>query len=159
MKKIMFILVLSFSVGSSCLAQNCPPTIGGSITLKTIISGWKAKSDHREFDLERVAIIDGPMSNNPSEPEAELKPLEKNNIQFWAFGAPIEKEEMWMRCEYAHTSVTLSKRIHSTTALCFQRSALNSAKAVKSKVVAECVDSSHKANDTLKPYQSKLPAR
>lgn len=156
MKKIISVLALFSILGSGCvLAQTCPPTIGGSIALKTIAPGWKVKSGYQKFDLERVSIIDGPMSSNPSEPDAELKPMEKNGIQYWAFGEPIRKREMWMRCEYAQTSVTLSKMIRSDTVLCFQRSDLGPEKAVKSEVVIMCVDSSHKANETLKPYQAQ----
>ncbi len=156
MKKIISVLVLLLGMGSGCvLAQTCPSTIGGSIALKTAISGWKAKSAYQKFDLESVSIIDGPMSRNSSEPDAELKPMEKDGIQYWAFGAPIGKREMWMRCEYAKTSVTLSKQIRSDTALCFQRSDLNPGNAGKNEVVVMCVDSSHKANETLQPYQAQ----
>ncbi|MFZ6781190.1 STY0301 family protein [Undibacterium sp. Ji83W] len=153
----ILILLMTLFLGWSCagMAQTCPPTIRGSITLKTITPGWKAKSAYQKLALERVSIIDGPMLRNPSEPDAELKPMEKDGNQYWAFGAPIGRREMWMRCEYAKTSVTLSKQIRSDTALCFQRSDLNPEKTIGNEVVAMCVDSSHKANETLQPYQAQ----
>lgn len=155
MKTLILLVALFLGWSRAGMAQTCPPTIGASIALKTIIPGWKAKSSYQKFALERVSIIDGPMSRNPSEPDAELKPMEKDGIQYWAFGAPIGKREIWMRCEYAHASVTLSKQIRSDTALCFQRSDLNPGNAGKNEVVVMCVDSSHKANETLQPYQAQ----
>ena len=155
MKILILLVTLFLGWPRAGMAQTCPSTIGGSIALKTAISGWKAKSAYQKFDLESVSIIDGPMSRNSSEPDAELKPMEKDGIQYWAFGAPIGKREMWMRCEYAKTSVTLSKQIRSDTALCFQRSDLNPEKVIRNEVVVMCVNLSHKANETLQPYQAQ----
>jgi hypothetical protein len=157
MRKVIFALVFLGEMISSCaLAQTCPPRIAGSVVLKPAISGWKATSDRQDFALQIVSIIAGPLSRHLAEPEAELKPMEKDGIQYWAFGAPIGKTEVWMRCQYAQTSVTLSKRVRSNTTLCFQPGDMSTEKAVKSKVVIMCVDSSHKANESLRPYQASL---
>ncbi|WP_373922077.1 STY0301 family protein [Duganella sp. Root336D2] len=84
-----------------------------------------------------------------------MRPLTKDGIQYWAFGEPIEQREMWMRCDYARSSLSLSKRIRSDTTLCFQRSELAQTRSGRGKVVVTCVDSTHQANKTLRPYRSR----
>jgi hypothetical protein len=154
--RTVFLLLILFWAGQKASsAQTCPLTIRGNIQPRSTIVEWTTKSESQDYDLERVSIFEGPILNNPTEPDAELKPLEKNGTQFWAFGAPIGKREVWMRCEYAHSAFALSRQVFPDTALCFQRTEIGSRKAVKNRVVVMCVNASHKANETLRPYQAR----
>jgi hypothetical protein len=154
-RKTALILIL-FLVGPKVSsAQTCPSSIRGNIQPKSTVLGWTTKSDSQGYDLERMSIFDGRILNNPIEPDTELKPLEKGGTQFWAFGAPIGKREMWMRCEYGHSAFVMSRPLFPDTTLCFQRTEIGSGEAVKNRVLATCVNALHKANETLRPYQAR----
>lgn len=144
MKILLVLAILVVEGFQSAMGQSCPQSINGIGQLKQSISGWESDAADDTFQLENVLIIDGPRRSGANEPEASLAPREINKILTWRFVKEVGSNEVWMRCLYSGTSITLTARVHSDVVECFRKDVRSPTQPKKQMVVAMCVDTSHK---------------
>jgi hypothetical protein len=121
MKTLLVLAILILEGFQSAMAQSCPQSINGVSQLRENIFGWESDATDDMFTLENVLIIDGPRRSGQNEPEPSLAPKEINKIMTWRFSKAIGSNEVWMRCLYSGTSITLTARVHSDVVECFRK--------------------------------------
>jgi hypothetical protein len=109
-------LTIAASPLSAADAVHCPPTIEVKQQLAAPVPGWSVTSDGMRHELAGLTFFDG----NP-EDKASLAPdknatLKGKSVASWTFdagGRPI-----WVACQYAGTSVVLTRELPKTTRAC-----------------------------------------
>lgn len=108
MRLFVFMLSLSLAAAAQAAEFTCPDEIDTTQKIANNVMGWDAFVD-RQYNgiLESVSLYDG----NPSQ-LADLKPdngdTDETDLK-WDFGATMKN--LWMRCNYAHTRITLTQKL------------------------------------------------
>lgn len=118
----LMILLIALGMTQECAAQVCPPTISARLQAEQELSAWTIDQRSETFYLKGVTIIEGPIAKTRSDREFELAPQESSGKQVWRFSRPVGNEEMWMRCWYDGTSLTLSSRLQPEVTECHRTS-------------------------------------
>ncbi|TBR36157.1 MULTISPECIES: STY0301 family protein [Dyella] len=121
--KVLGLFVLAFGqmFAGVVHAQTCPQSISVAEKLQGPESGWMAVEQKSTKSLGGVQIIYGKLRHG-SETNAILRPdVEKDGEAIWNFSRPIGDEELWMRCFYWGSNISLSKRIEPQVQRCTER--------------------------------------
>ncbi|MDQ1814178.1 STY0301 family protein [Massilia sp. CCM 9210] len=143
MKNISFIMINVLFFCRIGLAQTCPANITTSPELSALLPDWIILSKTQTHDLTGLDIITGQLGPNSSGFEQTLLPMNKDDVAFWKL-SDMENGKVWMRCHYRNTSLKIAKRLNTNIVECFQRNERNAPDPKKQKIIAMCVDSTHK---------------
>ncbi len=99
-------------------AQSCPPTIDIAERLTKAADGFNVKDHASTRSLTGMSVVEGPLLEEPAA-NAVLAPLSmRANGHFWPFRTAIGDSEVWMRCHYQGSGISLDRRVEPHVRKC-----------------------------------------